>query len=134
MAIDLTTIMAARLARRDVPRDEARIRVRVNSTSDGLVYAGHVLRCGVQEIEIYESELAPLLAMLEREGDKLALAQADYEAHLDEIKDKKGETSRTFYPSLSASFRHLHRRDVLPLRLVEVVTDKPAVKSDKRAA
>lgn len=122
MATDLTTIMAARLARRDVPRDVPRVSVLVDSTTDGLCFGGNVLHVGEQTIEIYEDEVPKLEALIETDEEGLALARVDYEAHVEEVAAKQGATTERHYrPALAASFRHLRRRDPLPLRRVEVV-------------
>lgn len=124
MTVDLQTIMAARLARRDIPRDERRIRIRVLSETDGLALCGVVIWFGENVVEIYESDLAEFRKLIENDRQGLILAEEDYRAHLAEVEEKKGATERPFRPSLAASFRHLRRRDPLPFRAVEVLSDE----------
>jgi hypothetical protein len=127
MTIDLNTIMAARLARRDVPRDEKTVRIVVDSRVDKWAVCGRVLDAGSQTIELYESDVAELKRWVETDLEGLRLAEEDFRAHLDEVEASGGvRTERPYRPSLEASFRAMRRRDMLPLRSVTVLgEDKP---------
>lgn len=128
MTIDLNTIMAARLARRDVPRNEKRVRVTVDCRCDKWAICGVVLDAGEQTIELYESDVAELKRWVENDHEGLRLAKADHDRHLAEVAENGGKyTSRPYRPSFEASFRHMTGRDLLPLRSVGVLgEDKQA--------
>lgn len=127
MTIDLNTIMAARLARRDVPRNEKRVRVVVDSRADKWAICGVVLDAGKQTIELYEGDVAELERWVEHDGEGLRLAKADHDRHLAEVAENGGKyTNRAYRPSFEASFRHMTGRDLLPLRSVSVLGEDKA--------
>lgn len=123
--MNLSDIMAARIARVDPPRSVPRVRVEVDSLSDSLVIAGHVLKVGLNSLEIYEDEQALFEREVEQDAKALELAQQDYERHEAEVREKGGETDRTFWPSISASYQLLFRRPMRALKSVRRLDEKP---------
>jgi hypothetical protein len=139
--MDLQTVMAAKLARMDVPRDEAKVRVRVVSTADGVVECGLVIQAGDNELLVYASDITKLEALVETDEEAMHAAERDHRIHLAEIEEKRRarggdgkdvelDTERAYRPSLAASFRQVNRRNMKPFKSVQRLDDKPA----KRAA
>lgn len=133
MTTSLEAVFAAKLARRDVPRNEKRVRVAIDCRCDKWAICGVVLDAGEQTVELYESDVAELKKWVEHDHDGLRLAEEDHAAHLAEVAGNDGKrTERSYRPSLEASFRAMRRRDMLPLRSVTILgEDKPAAPARK---
>lgn len=126
--MDLMTIMAARLARRDLPRDEEQIDIEITSTTHNLPMGGVLVEYGTHTYRIYKSDLPSFVAQVETDLSGLAAAEEDFRAHEAEIIEKKGATERPFRPSLTASFRYLKRRDPRPFSSVRVLDQRSKAK------
>lgn len=130
--MDLTTIMAARLARVDVPKDEAMVQIAIDSTTSGLCLFGHRVEHGKQTLRVYESEVAEFEKYVEHAADDLRAAERHHRENL-ELIEATQKNELPFIPSVEASFRLLFRRDPRPLRSLEVVKPKTESKSSKAA-
>lgn len=137
MNVDLNQLAAARALGVDMPRSEPRIRVRVVSRVSGHCELGIRFDSdgdGVNDVEIYESDLPKLRALVETEG--LGQARARLASYVDACeRRRRGEVVSDDElpkrpPSLEMCFRELHRRDVRPFISVDVLdakaSDEPA--------
>lgn len=128
----LTDIATARALRIDPPRNEAKVRIRVSSRSDGHIIAGHRLGLGENTIEVYASDVAAF----EREVETRDCAPVREKlAFFDDLRARKlkGEQIADdllprFDPSFPAAFRTIYGRDPLPLDRVERI-EKPQARA-----
>lgn len=127
----LTDIAAARMLRRDPPRDEPKVKIEVVSRADGHCIAGHRLAPGKNTIEVYASDVDAFRREVDPDDDpKMAAARAHFDGECDILRRKDaGEKIADAdlprgQPSLERSFRAVHRADMQPLKSVRVIDDK----------
>lgn len=127
----LTDIAAARMLRRDPPRDEPKVKIEVVSRADGHCIAGHRLAPGKSTIEVYASDVDAFKRELMRADDpKIVAARAHYDAECDVLRRKDaGEAIADAdlprgQPSIERSFRSVHRIDMPALVSVKLLEDK----------
>lgn len=126
---DLNQLAAAKMLRKDVPLNEPRVKVRGESTSNGVIVREHVIDQGEFEIEVYESDVAKLEALVETaSADDLRRVQAELEYATEEAQKPEGGNPRPYLPSFAAAFREVMKRDMRPLRFVERVAPEKASK------
>lgn len=129
-AIDINTLAAAKILKKDPPRAEERVKLRVVSRSEGHVIAGHVLSAGEQTVEVYESDVRLFTDSVERKD--LGAAKERQARYAQAIEDKAAgkpvaDTAFPRYPlSLEAVFREIEGRDLLPLISAKRFEEKAA--------
>lgn len=132
--MDLNAIMNAKLLRQDPPREGKQVRIKVVSTSSGVVIAGHVVNIGEHELLVHEMDVAAFEREVEdfvdAKGRKIdpTLVDRELEATEEAAKDPNA-THRPYTPSYAAAFREVVKREMRPLRRVEVLGDKASKKA-----
>jgi hypothetical protein len=130
--IDINALAAAKILKKDPPRAEARVKIRVNCRTEGHVLCGEMLRAGDQTIEVYEGDVRAFVDAVETadlSGAKARLAR--YEAAIASKRAGKpvADTAIPRFPlSLEAVFRELEGRDIQPLVSVERVEERRPAK------
>lgn len=113
--------------RRDLPRNEAKVRIRGISRVAHQVVAGHVIEQGEFEVEVYKSQVKDFEALTQTEEDREVLVQA--EKRLEKlnaafVKKHRKPADRSPH-SIEACFRELTiDRDLPPFEAIEVLDGK----------
>ena len=119
----------SKILRADPPRSEPRVTLEIDSRCANLAVAGIAVEYGKQRVEVYESDVPAIKALVESED--LTPARKRLSAFQEAMAAKKAGKPvpdvalPKATPSLEACFRDIHFRDLLPLVSVTRI-DAPA--------
>jgi len=115
--------------RRDVPRNEARVRLRIVSRTERQVVAGYTVEKGENVIEVYRSQVAEMKKLAQTDEDKrlIEAAQQRYQKKLEMFLEKAPHLTERHCPfSVEACFRELTLdRDLPPFEELEELGEEP---------